>query len=531
MKSPLRILHLEDDPNDAALVQNVLASGGIVCTTTRVHSRDDFIAALERGDVDLILSDCSLPAFNGLAAAELARKKYPTIPFIFVSGTLGEERAVDSLKNGATDYVLKDRLARLVPAVKRAMQEVKDRVERRRVEEQFIESQKMEVLGQLASGVAHDFNNVLAVIMGYGDLLKEQLGTQNHLRQYTEEILQACERAAGLTRQLLVFSRKQAVHPVVLDLNNAIHQLSNMLRRLLDENIELDFVLADQLGHIKADSGQLGQVLMNLVVNARDAMPNGGQITIRTDNRRLETNAALPEVPPGDYVVLSVSDTGTGITEDVQARMFEPFFTTKPPGKGTGLGLATCQTIAHQSGGHISVSSKLGKGTTFSVYFPCVEQPLDADAKAPQPGPLPRGKETILIVEDELSVRHLARNILEAQGYDILLATNGEDALQVTRARTDKPINLVITDVIMPRMGGQILAKSLQSNYPTLKILFTSGHTDDTVAHHGLLEPGVAFLPKPYTPTTLARKVRAMLDNETDTAIFRIQDAPPKWKP
>jgi len=325
---------------------------------------------------------------------------------------------------------------------------------------------------------------------------------------------------------LLVFSRKQTVHPVVLDLNDAVRQLRNMLRRLLDDNIELEFVFEPQTGRIKADSGQIGQVLMNLVVNARDAMPNGGRITVRTGNLALDANAESAQSgQAGDYVMLSVSDTGTGITEQVKAHMFEPFFTTKPLGKGTGLGLATCQTIAQQSGGHINVNSKLGEGTTFSVYFPRVEQPLGTATKLAPTGPLRRGTETLLIVEDEPSVRHLARNILDAQGYEVLLAANGEDALAVARARSGKAIHLVITDVIMPLMGGKILAKSLQSIYPDLKILFTSGYADEAVAHHGLLEPSISFLPKPYTPATLARKVRAMLDNISDTAIFRMQEA------
>jgi len=526
MKSLLRILHLEDDSNDAALVQTVLAAGGIACVTTQVQTRKDFLAALEHGEVDLILSDCSLPTFDGLSAAEMVREQWPDIPFIFVSGTLGEERAVESLKKGATDYVLKDRLARLVPAVTRAMEEVKERVERRKVEAQFIEAQKMEVVGQLAGGVAHDFNNILAVIMGYGDLLKEQLSSQKQLQEYAEEILQASERATALTQQLLLFSRKQTVHAVVLDLNVEVQQLHKMLRRLLNQNVELDFALANPLGRTKADPGQVGQVLMNLVVNARDAMPNGGQITVRTGNITIDANSVAdhPGAAPGDYVMLSVSDTGTGITDEVRAHMFEPFFTTKPLGKGTGLGLATCQTIAQQSGGHIGVSSAMGKGTTFTVYFPRVEQQLDVAVKPAQNAPLPRGTETLLVVEDEPSVRNLARSILETQGYEVLQAANGEDALAVARAQTGKAIHLIITDVMMPLMGGEIMAKSLQSTHPEIKILFTSGYTDDTVAHHGLLEPGVAFLPKPYTPTTLARKVRAMLDNKTDTSIFRIQE-------
>jgi two-component system cell cycle sensor histidine kinase/response regulator CckA len=637
LKSPLHILHLEDDPSDAALVQATLEAGGITCTTTCVQDHDDFVAALEHGGIDLILSDFKLPAFDGLSAAKIVRAKWPAIPLIFVSGTLGEEMAIDSLKNGATDYVLKERLARLVPAVHRAMKEVEERDERKRAEKmiwnernfseaslnslpgifylydqagnflrwnrnfervsgyaaekiarmkpldffagderdyvakkieevfmegaanaeahfvakdgtrtpyyftghkiqvegkscligtgidisgrkkleaQFIGAQKTEVIGQLAGGVAHDFNNILGVIMGYSAMITSELGPDSPLQKYVEEIQHASERAAGLTRQLLVFSRKQTVQPVVLDLNDVVKDLDKMLRRLIDENIEMTLVPGKQTGRIKADSGYVGQVLMNLVVNARDAMPNGGKLTIATHNVTFDENDAYAhqDTIPGDYVMLSVSDTGTGMTGEVKARLFEAFFTTKPKGKGTGLGLATCQTIVQQSGGHIEVQSELGKGTTFKVYFPQVELPLDFTVKPIQTGPLPRGTETLLVVEDEPSVRHLARGVLEAQGYEVLLAANGQDALRVVREHKGSPIRLVVTDVIMPLMGGKVMAEWLKTTYPDLKILFTSGYTDDTITHHGVLSTGVEFLSKPYTPATLARKVRVILD-------------------
>jgi two-component system, cell cycle sensor histidine kinase and response regulator CckA len=523
MKTPLHILHVEDDPNDAALIQSTLKAEGIACATTCVQGRSDFMSALERGGIDLILSDFSLPAFDGLSAIEIARSKWPDLPVILVSGTLGEERAIDSLNSGATDYVLKQRLGRLVPAVRRAMQEVEERIERKKLEMRLIEAQKMEVIGQLAGGVAHDFNNILAVIMGYSDLMMADLDPDSPLKQYAEEIRHASERAARLTRQLLVFSRKQTVQPVVLDLNDVVQDLDKMLRRLIDENIEMTVVLGKQTGRVKADSGYVGQVLMNLVVNARDAMPNGGKLTIATSNVTFDANDALTlsGVIAGDYTMLSVSDTGTGMTEEVKARLFEAFFTTKPVGKGTGLGLATCQTIVQQCGGHIEAQSELGKGTAFKIYFPRVEQPADIAAKPLETGPHLRGTETLLLVEDDPSVRHLACSILESQGYNVLRANNGQDALHVAREHTGSPIRLVITDVIMPQMGGKVMAEWLKTTYPELKILFTSGYTDDAIALHVVLEAGFAFLSKPYTPATLTRKVRAMLDNETDTSIIR----------
>ena len=420
-------------------------------------------------------------------------------------------------------------------------------VERLRLEAQLIEAQKMEVVGKLASGVAHDFNNILGVIMGYGDLITSELGPDSPLRQCTEEIQHASERAAALTRQLLIFSRKQTVQPVVLDLNNVVKGLDKMLRRLIGENIEMTIVPGKQTGHIKADSGHVGQVLMNLVVNARDAMPNGGRLTIAINQVTLDENyspggasggtpprqvhpvrlaplthgagSSTPQgkrthtgAMPGDYVMLSVSDTGTGLTEGVKAHLFQAFFTTKPLGKGTGLGLVTCQTIVQQSGGHIDFYSEVGRGTTFKVYFPRVEQPLDAAARPIQTGPLPRGTETLLVVEDEPSLKYLTRRALEAQGYEVLSASNGQDALRVAREHKGAPIRLVVTDVIMPLMGGKVMAEWLKTTYPGIKVIFTSGYTDATIAHYGMLETGVEFLSKPYTSATLARKVREMLD-------------------
>jgi len=387
-------------------------------------------------------------------------------------------------------------------------------VERQRLEAQFIEVQKMELIGQLAAGVAHDFNNILGVIVGYDELITSALPLESPLLKFTEEIRHASDRAAGLTRQLLVFSRKQTVQPVVLDLNDEVMALDKMLLRLIDENIEMKIVSGKQTGHIKADSGYIGQVVMNLVVNARDAMPDGGKLTIATNNVTLDesyTNRHAGTVP-GEYVMLSVSDTGTGITDEVKARLFEAFFTTKPKGKGTGLGLSTCQTIVQQSGGHIDVYSEVGQGATFKVYFPRVEQPLDAMAPLAPAGPLPRGTETLLVVEDDLSLRHLARGVLEAQGYDVRTAPNGQEALRMSQQHKGLPIRLVITDVIMPQMGGKAMAECLKETNPDLKVLFTSGYTDDAISHHGVLEEGVEFLAKPYTPATLASKVRELLD-------------------
>lgn len=516
MKSTLNILHLEDDPNDAALVRSALEAGGIACTITRTDNRDDFVAALGRGGIDLVLSDFKLPAFDGASAMKIARAGHPDVPFILVSGTLGEERAIDSLKSGATDYVLKNNLARLVPAVRRAIQEVSERSELRRLEMQFVAAQKMEVIGHLASGVAHDFNNILGVIIGYCDLLMPELAAGSLSHKCAEEIRQAADSAVALTRQLLLFSRKQAVQPVVLDLGEVVGGMDKMLQRLIDENIEMTIVHGKASGRIKADSGLISQLLLNLVVNARDAMPNGGRLKIETANITLDENDAggQMDAAAGDYVMLSVSDTGIGMTDEVKARLFEAFFTTKPKGKGTGLGLATCRTIVKQCGGHISLTSEPGKGTTFKIYFPRVDQPLDTASQTTKAKTLSRGTETLLLVEDEPSVRNLACSVLETQGYHVLRAANGQEGLRVAREAKGQQIRLVITDVVMPQMSGKVMAEWLKATFPEIKILFTSGYTDETVVQHGVLEPGTAFLPKPYTLAALTHKVREMLDEK-----------------
>jgi two-component system cell cycle sensor histidine kinase/response regulator CckA len=382
----------------------------------------------------------------------------------------------------------------------------------KKLEAQFIEAQKTEVIGQLASGVAHDFNNILGVIIGYSDLMMPKLTPDTLSYKCADEIRQAAERAVALTRQLLIFSRKETVQPVILDLNEVIKDMDKMLHRLIDENIEMTILPGEEGGRVKADPGQIGQVLMNLVVNARDAMPNGGKLKIETTNVTLDEKCVRINAIPGNYVMLTITDTGSGMSDEVKAHLFEAFFTTKPRGKGTGLGLVTCQTIVKQFGGCIEVQSELGNGTVFKIYFPRVEQPVDISFKPVQAKPLTRGTETLLLVEDEPSVQRLAASVLEAQGYNILRANNGLEGLRVAREYKNGPIRLVITDVIMPLMSGKVMAEWLKTLYPDLKILFTSGYTDDSIVQYGVLKPGIAFLPKPYAPVALTRKVRELLD-------------------
>jgi signal transduction histidine kinase len=467
---------------------------------------------MERGEVDLIISDQALPGFDGLSALKVTRAKWPDLPFILMSGTVGEEFAIESLKSGATDYVLKDHRLRIVLAVRRAMEEVERKIASRLLEQQFIQAQKMEVVGQLSGGIAHDFNNILGIIIGNNDYMMSNLGAADPLRKNAEEIQHAAERAAAVTRQLLVFSRNQVVQPLVLDLNEVVKDMDKMLSRLVDEHIELTVLLGKQLGRLKADSGYLGQLLMNLVVNARDAMPNGGKLVIETSNVKFDKDCPPPGMTPGNYVVLSVRDTGVGMTDEVKARLFEAFFTTKPKGKGTGLGLATCQTIAKQSNAHIQVESALGKGTTFKIYFPRVDQPLHVTSRRlPSMAPA-RGTETLLIVEDESALRRMTSMALKNQGFTVLQAATGQEGLQVAAAHRGPPIALVVTDVVMPEMGGKVMAEWLKTSYPGIKILFTSGYADAAIVEHGELDPTVAFLPKPYTLATLAGKIREVLD-------------------
>jgi PAS domain S-box-containing protein len=392
---------------------------------------------------------------------------------------------------------------------------IRDITERKQLEAQLHQSQKMEAIGRLAGGVAHDFNNLLTVIKGYaGLLLSLQPDESNQQSKDIEQIMQAAEQAATLTRQLLAFSRQQPLQPKIINLNQVMIYLEKMLRRLIGEDIDLTTMLADELGQVKADPGQIEQVIMNLAVNARDAMPQGGKLTVETANIELDESYArhYVDVTPGTYVMLAVSDTGQGMNEEVQSHIFEPFFTTKEPGHGTGLGLATVHGIVKQSNGHISVYSEPGQGTVFKIYLPQVKNPLElTQPDLPLTTSL-EGRETILLVEDNEMVRQLVQQVLDKNGYRVLVAHNGEAAIQVCKM-DETPIQLLVTDVIMPGgMNGYEVAKLLTSFYPAMKVLYMSGYADEAIVRHGILEEGTAFLQKPFTPKILAQKVREVLD-------------------
>jgi PAS domain S-box-containing protein len=382
------------------------------------------------------------------------------------------------------------------------------------LEEQYRQAQKMEAIGRLAGGVAHDFNNILVVITGYSELLlHRQLDDDDPARKFVEEIRNAAERAAKLTQQLLAFSRKQMLQLEILNLNEIIAHLEKMLRRLISEDIVLDTKLKPGLGQVKADPGQVEQIVMNLAINARDAMPQGGKLIIETANVELDQTYASqhPGTAPGHYVMLAVSDTGVGMDAATQARLFEPFFTTKELGKGTGLGLATVYGIVKQSGGDIWVYSEPGGGATFKIYLPRVDEAVPPPEAQPELLEGSGGVETILLVEDEVVVRALARQVLELNGYTVLEAGHGGEALLLGEQRQE-PIHLLVTDVVMPHMSGREVARRLASLHPEMKVLYMSGYTDDAIVQHGVLEPGLFFLQKPFTPNALVKKVREVLD-------------------
>jgi PAS domain S-box-containing protein len=630
----VRVLMLEDNDSDAGLISRELERLTPPPAVQHVRTLPAFTAALDGFAPHVILSDHNIPGFGGWEALELAQRARPDVPFILVTGSLDEETAVRYLKGGAADYILKDRLVRLGPALLEALQRARQRdalrsqerllrqiidanpslifvkdwngrfvlvnqataqvygttvdslvgktdadfnrnmeevahflrddrdvmssgkskliaeepvtnpagetrwfqtikvplrspaegtatllgvateiTERKRLEEQLLQSQKMEAVGQLAGGVAHDFNNILTAIVGYTDLLAAELGSNVRQLEDLEEIRKAARRAAALTRQLLAFSRKQVLEPRIIDVNGVVLNLDKMLRSLISENIALKTDLADNLAAARADPNQIEQVIMNLAINARDAMPDGGTVTIETRNATLDDTYAAQHVSviPGEYVMLAVTDTGCGMDAKTQSRIFEPFFTTKPPGRGTGLGLSTVYGIVKQSGGNIWLYSELGKGTTFKIYLPAIAAlPEDIGTVAPAEA-APHGGGTVLVVEDDEQLRRLTHRALASQGYTVLEADRGSTALDIAR-RHKGHIDLLLTDVIMPDTNGRKLAETIRAARPGLRVLYMSGYPDGAIASHGMLEPGVAYLAKPFTTEAVTRRVREVLE-------------------
>jgi nitrogen-specific signal transduction histidine kinase len=409
----------------------------------------------------------------------------------------------------------------MIPKTNKTVASLLDITDRKRaehemkaLEEQLRQSQKMEAIGRLAGGIAHDFNNILTIIKGYSQLSLSELKEGHPLRENLEGINKSTDRATDLIRKILAFSRRQVMEMKVLDLNTLLMDLDKLLHRVIGEDIELVAVLAEDLGRVKVDPGQIEQVILNMAVNAKDAMPNGGKLTIETTNAELDGAYARSHlaVAPGRYVMLSVSDTGVGMSPEIKERIFEPFYTTKEKNKGTGLGLSTVYGIVKQSGGNIWVYSEVGQGTTFKIYLPREEEePLEEVREKVVKEELLRGSETVLVVEDEEELRKLAVRFLQKQGYKVLEASQGDEALSIY-GRHDEPIHLLVTDVVMPGMSGRELSERLTSLCREIKILYMSGHTNSAILHHGVLEPGVNLLQKPFTPEALVRKVREVLD-------------------
>ena len=507
-KGPIKILLVEDDADDARLIHDDLENASPVqlVHVTRLAEAEQ---KLGERRFDVVLLDLFLPDSKGLETLRSIHARSAALPIVILTGLDDEEMGLKAVESGAQDYLMKGEINSrvLIRAIRYAM-------DRKRLEDQLLQAQKLEAIGSLAGGLAHDFNNILTAITGYSELSLRRLGEEDPIRKNIQEIYKASQRAGDLTRQLLAFSRKQVMQPRVLNLNGIISNMERMLRRLLGEDIELATRLESKGVQVKVDEGQIEQVIMNLAVNARDAMPNGGKLTIETDVTTLGEDAAqrLLGLGAGPYVRLTVSDTGSGMDAEVRGKIFEPFFTTKQRGKGTGLGLATVYGIVKQSGGHIAVASEPEKGSTFQVYLPQAAGEISAAAREkPAPAPSAQGSETILLVEDEEAVRDLLREVLQGKGYRVLEARDGFEALRLSTGHSGS-IDLLLTDVIMPKMNGRELAERLKPERPKTKVLYMSGYTDNAIVHRGVLEDGTAFLQKPFTPETLAQKVREILD-------------------
>ena len=456
---------------------------------------------------------------GGRSGLELVRQELGNsakTPIILLTGQGDHQVDVEAMNAGAADFLVKDRIdaSSLERAIRYAVEHARAEDERARLEQQLLHSQKLEAVGQLAGGVAHDFNNLLTAILSYTQLGMSSAPPGSRLGGQLKEILKAAQRAADLTQQLLAFSRRQVMEPQPLNLNDIVLDTHKMLRRLIGTDIELVTLPGPDLGLVTVDPAQMEQVIINLSVNARDAMPDGGKLIIEAANTALapEDLAERPELAPGEYVSLSVSDTGVGMDPEVMTRIFEPFFTTKAQGKGTGLGLSTCYGILKQNGGDLTVESTVGKGSKFTLYLPRTSEVLPARADAEAQDHLPRGEETVLLAEDEEKVRGVVARVLREQGYTVLEARNGGEALRVAEGQNGNVIDLLLTDVVMPLLGGKELADRLRQLHAVKRVLYTSGYADPALDDNGLMGPSAGFLRKPFTPAALAKRVREVLD-------------------
>ena len=511
---PIRILLVEDNPGDARLIKETLSDAAaghfeLICT-------ERLEVALEhvgQHEFDVILLDLSLPDSSGLHTFERMHAQAPMIPTIVLTGIDVETLGTEAVQKGAQDYLVKGQVD--TPLLVRS---VRYAIERKLLENQLLQSNRLESVGELAGGVAHEFNNLLTGIIGYTQLGISGLSPGDPARADLQVVLGSAERAGKLAAQLLAFSRQQASEPEVFDLNQLILNAGKLLQSVFDKAVEFVILLSPDLDLISADTNQIDQVLMNLIVNARDAMPMGGKLVIETTNLNVDqTQADQWHCSPGKYVSLTVEDNGIGMTEEVKRKAFDPFFTTKETGKGTGLGLSICYGIIKQNGGHIEVDSEIGNGTTFKIFLPCSTQEVPPLPQLHNSGDIPNGKETILLVEDEPMIRIMCMRVLYDNGYKVLEAANGEEALRLVQNHAAGMIDLLLTDVVMPRMGGIELAICLREARPDIKILLTSGYADVgpmlPCSPNDMTQDKIPFLQKPFMPSELLRQVREVLDS------------------
>lgn len=513
MAVPLRALIVEDSQNDCDLLLGMLSRGGYEVTHQRVCSAATLLAVLDEEPWDIVISDYSMPGFKGTDALAMIRKKGLDVPFVFLSGTIGEEIAVNAMRAGAQDYVIKGDAARLLPAIQRELREGEARRERKQMERRVRQLEKFEALGKLAGGVAHDFNNVIGAIMGWAELGIDRLSANNpEAGRLFRNIQEQATRAANLTRQLLAYARRQVLEPKNTSLNDLVNETTTLFQKAMGEQIDLKMLLAPDLHVTRADPSQIEQVLMNLCFNARDAMPKGGQLLIETRNVELDSGYCMryPDAQPGRYVLLSVSDTGSGMDAGTLGRIFEPFFTTKEVGKGTGLGLATVLGIVKQHSGFVDVYSELNKGTAFHIYLPACTGPAEP-LRHVDNAPVRGGVETILIAEDHEGMREMAQEILEGLGYRLYVTRDGEEAVQEFLAHKTA-ISLLLLDVIMPKLSGTDAYEQISRVRPDVPVIFTSGYSDHGPQLESLAEKGASILQKPYSSKVLSRKVREILD-------------------
>jgi len=509
---PLRVLFIEDSENDAMLQVGLLKQAGYDVVHERVQSEEGLEEALDR-TWDVLISDHSMPQFQGTDALKIVRQRGIDVPFIFVSGTIGEDSAVAALKVGAQDYLMKSNLGRLVPSVQRELRESEARHQRKLLETQVHQLQRFEAIGRLAGGVAHDFNNVIGAIMGWADLGVHAAQADSDLQDKFLKIRSQADRASALTRQLLAFARRQMLQPRNTNLNELAKEEISLLRNVIGERIEIQMELAQDLSVVWADPGQIEQVLMNLCLNARDAMPNGGRLLIETRNVTLgdEYKQLHPYAIPGRYVLLRVLDSGFGMDSEALTHIFEPFFTTKEMGRGTGLGLATVYGIVKQHKGFIDVESKVGEGSAFYVYLPIGDGPAHEPERTSVES-LRGGSERILIAEDNEDLREAAKEILESLGYKVTVAKDGEEAVRAFEESAE-PFDLVLMDVVMPKMNGPEAYLKMASLKPGTRVIFSTGYATEANLIHVQTRQKATVLQKPYGSQYLAQKLRETLDN------------------